>query len=156
MPLVTLTADIHLNANSSPPGLSFAGEGVTFNAHAQIDGHIVIGYDTYGIREAIRDLTKDPGAIGGDIFDGIYVTAGPAAQGGTTFSINGGIDAGPELSFGIFDLALQGGIDTSTGGPDPQPGPVSSLWPIRAATASFALATGQAGLAFQASRPRAS
>jgi hypothetical protein len=61
------------------------------------------GYDTYGIQE-FSDADYDPSALP-DLLDGFYVVAGQP-----NVVLNAGIAAGAELSIGIADAGVQGGI----------------------------------------------
>src|SRR5436305_1650441 len=80
-------------------GVSIFGIGINVMGQVDVDAAIRIGYDTFGLRELLRQLTggpaPSPGQIGQDILDGLYFDA--SRTNGTTathFKLSGDIGVG--------------------------------------------------------------
>ncbi len=116
-PLVSLTAEMHVDADSgNADGLSFSGVGLTFHGFVKADAKLTFNYDTFGLREVIRDLGPggNAGSIPGDIADGFYVDTA-----NTSLSVSGGIYAQLGASYGIVSIGVNGGINTGNLGNEP-------------------------------------
>jgi hypothetical protein len=122
--LVSVTADVKFSSNGSQAGgLSFAGVGFTFGGDVAVDAHLRLAYDTFGLRELIRDVGTGNGNLLTDITDGFYLDTS------SYFKIAGDIHAGFGFSYGLVSVGAQGDIGTGNFGNDyigitvnPQPG----------------------------------
>ena len=115
--LFFLEANAVIDLNGSEASdLSFAGQPIDFVGQAHIDMHFRFGYDTYGLRQLIRNLAAgDASHIVSDIMDGFYINDD------SYFKMAGSIvaEAGTELFGGAIGISVEGGIYTQDGGQTP-------------------------------------
>ena len=108
-------ADVDLEG-SRASGLYFAAQPINFVGQAHIDTHFRFGYDTYGLRQLIRNLAAgDASHIVSDITDGFYISDD------SYFKMSGSItaEAGAEFFGGAIGITVEGGVYTQNQGEIP-------------------------------------
>ncbi len=104
--LFTLDAKLKVKASfaqSYPIALGFS---VGFAGTATVDLQLHLGYDTFGIREALTDISNNVGAglVVLDLLDGIYMTTDTHAH------LDANIAATAGLDIGIASIQIEGGV----------------------------------------------
>ena len=108
---VTPQLVVTLTQNYSIPIPVFPIVSINFGFDIGITARLGIGYDTYGIREALADTSKDPGSIAADLADGFYIDEAPLNGEPTTeIGLTGGISVGAGVDLGIVDVSVDGGL----------------------------------------------
>ena len=111
--VASLTVNAHLDSSGSKVGdVSYFGAGVTFGGDVNADAKFTFGYDTYGLREVIHDLTHNTGNIATDITDGFYVSTD------SYLKVRGSIGVMAGASYGLVGFSVGGALTTGNGGQD--------------------------------------
>ena len=103
--LITLKGNLAVDASEST-GADLFGMGLSFNGAVHLAGQLTFAYDTYGLRELVRDGTSN---VGNDILDGFYLKTDSNLQIGGSIGISAGISAG------IASANVTGSVGTPNG-----------------------------------------
>jgi hypothetical protein len=114
-PLVTFDATLTAQASTATfPSLSFSGLGINLGGSVALNVNFDGGYDTYGLREALRDIAGGNASnIPTDILDGLYMGDDSAIK------INGSIGMSASVSAYFASVSVGGFIGTGNNGTDP-------------------------------------
>jgi hypothetical protein len=110
-PLVFLKGSMDFGADSGriPSGLSLFGVELTGHATAEVKGQLELGYDTYGLRELLGQLTSGQlhaSDVLSDLADGFYL------KDDSGFQISGDVGVGVGARAGLAYANIDGGIHT--------------------------------------------
>ncbi len=103
--LFTLKGNLSVDAQEST-GADLLGMGLSFNGAVHLAGQLTFAYDTYGLRELIRDGASSTGS---DLLDGFYLKTDSNLQ------IGGSIGISAEVSVGIAGANVTGSVGTPNG-----------------------------------------
>ncbi len=105
--LASFSADFHLaSAPDYGGGVSVFGVNVGFGGSVSIDAHFRFAYDTFGLRELIRDIGSGVGNLASDVTDGFYIDTSSHLSIGASV----GVHAGATVL--VFSASIGGGVST--------------------------------------------
>ncbi len=105
--LASFTADFHFaSAPDFGSSVSLFGVSIGFGGSVSVDAHFKFAYDTFGLREMLRDISSGGGNLASDALDGFYIDTSSHLSIGASVGIKAAATAL------VFSAAVDGAVAT--------------------------------------------